>query len=140
MRIWKLALLALSLSIPCLLYGGSVQAQTIQVTVRDLALKSGESTEVGDVYYISHDCKSLLKATPAVEIMDGPPGVTATINPADVVPRAYSCAKPVKGGKLVITAKDIQDHSYTRMVLRINMQTLNGDRQFSRNFNVTLFP
>ena len=135
MRIWKLALLALSLSIPCLPYGGSVQAQTTQ-----LALKSGESSEIADIYYISRDCKSLLKATPAVEILDGPPGVTATINPADVVPHTYSCAKPVKGGKLVISAKDIHDHSSSRMVLRINMQTLSGDRQFSRNINLTLFP
>jgi hypothetical protein len=140
MRTWKLALLALSLSVPYFLCGGSVQAQTIQFTVHELALKSGESSEVADVYYVSTNCKSLLKATPAVEILDGPPGVSATINPADVVPRGLGCAKPVKGGKLVISAKDVQDHSYTRMVLRINMQTASGDRQVSRNFNVNLFP
>src|SRR5262245_39294993 len=62
--------------------GGGVQAQTIQFTVKDVALKSGESAELGDVFYISASCKSLLKATPEVEILDGPPGVTAAINPA----------------------------------------------------------
>jgi hypothetical protein len=120
--------------------GGGAQAQTIQRTVHDIALKSGESSELGDVYFITSNCKSLLKSTPEVEILDGPPGVTVTIKPAKVVPRYHSCANPVSGGKLMITATDIQDHSYTRMVLRINYKTLNGDRQGSANVNVALFP
>lgn len=103
-------------------------------------MKSGESVELGDVYFINTNCKSLLKSTPEVEIMDGPPGVTATINAAKVIPRGYSCANPIAGGKLVITAKDVQDVSYTRMVLRINYKTLDGDRQRSENVNISLFP
>jgi len=123
-----------------LLVGGGAQAQSIQFTVKEIALKNGDSTELGDVFYISTNCKSLLKGTPEVEILDGPPGVTAVINAAKVVPRGYSCAKPVSGGKLVITAKDIQDYSYTRMVLRIRYKTLVGDRESSQNINITLFP
>lgn len=118
----------------------AAQAQTIQFTVHDIALKSGESSELGDVWFINANCKSLLKATPEVEILDGPPGVTVAITPAKVVPRHYSCANPVAGGKLMITAKDIQEHSYTRMVLRVNYKTLNGDRQRSKSLNVALFP
>ena len=72
--------------------------------------------------------------------MDGPPGVTAAINAAKVIPHGYSCSNPVSGGKLVLTAKDIQDTSYTRMVLRINYKTLDGDRQRSENVNISLFP
>jgi hypothetical protein len=120
--------------------GGVAQAQTIQFTVHDIALKSGESSELGDVYFISSNCKSMLKGTPEVEIMDGPPGVTVAINPAKVVPRFYGCANPVAGGKLTISAKDIQEQSYTRMVLRVNYKTLNGDRQHSKSINVALFP
>jgi hypothetical protein len=129
-----LALLAL------MLFGGGARAQTIQFTVRDIALKNGESTEFGDVYFIGTACKSLLKATPQVEILDGPPGVTAAINAAQVVPRGWGCANPVAGGKLVITANDVQDYSYTRMVLRINYKTSIGDRQNTQNINITLFP
>ena len=140
MRIWKSALLTVSLFIPGLLYGGSVQAQAIHRTATDIALKNGESTEVGDVYFISTDCKSVLKATPTVDILDGPPGVSATINPADVVPTGYSCAKPIRGGKLVITAKDIPMYSHSRMTLRINFSTLTGERQRAENFYITLFP
>ena len=123
-----------------MLLGGGVQAQTIQWTVHDIALKNGETTELGDVFFINANCKSLLKETPAVEIIDGPPGVTATINAAKVVPRVYSCSKPVAGGKLLLAAKDIHEQSYTRMVLRIHYKTLNGDRQRAENINISLFP
>jgi len=116
------------------------QAQTIQFTTQDIALKSGESTEIADVFSISLNCKSLLKGTPTVEILEGPPGVTAVVNPANVVPRALGCANPVVGGKLVVSAKDIQEYSYSRMVLRVTYKTLNGDRQRARNINIALFP
>ena len=122
------------------LVGGGAQAQSIQFTVKEIALKNGDSTELGDVFYISTNCKSLLKGTPEVEILDGPPGVTAIINAAKVVPRGVGCANPVSGGKLVITAKDVRDYSYTRMVLRIRYKTLDGDRERSENINITLFP
>src|SRR6266849_8197547 len=72
--------------------GGAAQAQTIQFTVKDIALKSGESVELGEVFYITTNCKSLLKGTPEVEILDGPPGVTAVITPSKVVPRGFGCA------------------------------------------------
>ena len=123
-----------------LLFGGGAQAQSIQFTVKEIALKNGDSTELGDVYFINTNCKSVLKSTPEVEILDGPPGVTAVINAAKVVPRGYSCAKPVSGGKLVITAKDVQNYSYTRMVLRVRYKTLDGDRERSENINIALFP
>jgi hypothetical protein len=123
-----------------MLCGANAQAQSIQFTVREIALKNGESTELGDVYWLNTNCKSLLKSTPEVEILDGPPGVTVAINPAKVVPRNYGCSNPVSGGKLVITAKDVQDYSYTRMVLRIRYKTLEGDREHSVSINIALFP
>jgi hypothetical protein len=134
----KLALLC-SLFMP-LLFEGAAQAQSIQFTVQEIALKNGESTEFGDVFFINTNCKSLLKSTPEVEILDGPPGVTAAISSAKVVPRSFGCANPISGGKLVITAKDVQDYSYTRMVLRVRFKTVNGGRERSANINIALFP
>lgn len=132
-----------ALAVLCLLccLGGSVaKAQTIQMSVRNVALKNGETMEFGDVYLISTECRSLLTATPEVEVMDGPPGVEVTIKQAMVVPRVYSCAKPVSGGKMTITAKDVEDYSYSRMVLRIKYKTRSGERQQSQHINLTLFP
>jgi hypothetical protein len=140
MQIGNRATLILALLVVMLFGGNAVRAQTIQRTVWDIALKSGETTELGDVYWIASNCKSLLKGTPAVEILDGPPGVTVAINAAKVVPHYYGCANPVAGAKLLLTASDIQDYSYTRLVLRITYKTVDGDRQRSENFNITLFP
>jgi hypothetical protein len=140
MHIGSKATLIFALLVGMLIGGSAAQAQTIQFTVKDVALKSGESTELGNVFFIGTNCKSLLKETPAVEILDGPPGVTAVVNAAKVVPHGYGCANPVTGGKLVITAGDIQEYSYTRMVLRITYKTLDGDRQRSENINIALFP
>jgi hypothetical protein len=120
--------------------GSGAQAQTIQFTVRDISLKSGESTELGNVYFINSNCKSMLKATPSVEILDGPPGVTAIVSAAKVVPHFYGCSNPIAGGKLVLSASQIEDFSYTRMVLRINYQTVDGARQRTENINLTLVP
>jgi hypothetical protein len=140
MHIGNKAFLILAFLVVMLFGGGAVQAQTIQRSVLDIALKSGETTELGDVYMIGSNCKSMLKGTPVVEILDGPPGVTVAINPAKVVPHYYSCSNPVAGAKLLLTATDIQDYSYTRLVLRITYKTVDGERQRSENFNIALFP
>jgi|SRR3954471_4039833 len=141
MRIFpKAGVVIAAVCLTCIFAVDRASAQTISVGVSNIALKSGESTEFGDVYFISTNCKSLLKGTPEVEIMDGPPGVTVAIKPAQVVPHGYSCAKPVAGGKLVISAKDVEDFSRTQMVVRVSYKTAMGPRQRSSNINVTLFP
>ena len=115
-------------------------AQTLYFNVHNIALKSGESAELTDVYYISADCKSLLKAVPEVEILDGPPGVTAAIKEDKIVPRGFGCTKPVSGGKLIITANEVEEYGRARMVLRIKLKTSAGDRQYSRDVNISLIP
>ncbi len=75
--------------------------------------------EVGDLYLVGEDCSSLLTSEPEVEVMDGPPGVAVAIKPAMVVPDGPDCETSVLGGKMLITARDIDVYSYSRMVLRI---------------------
>jgi hypothetical protein len=116
------------------------QAQTMAVTGSPtIALKSGETAELGNVYYISN-CKSILTSTPEVEILDGPPGVTASIREDMVIARAQKCAAPVKGGKLFVAARDIQDQSFSNLTLRITYKTRDGERKLSQVFNLELFP
>jgi hypothetical protein len=121
--------------------GGGAQTRTTQYAAADIALKRGETAELGDIWFVNKkNCKSLLKGTPDVEILDGPHGVTAAVNVAEVVPRSLGCADPVAGGKLVITAKDIQDYATARTTFRIKYRTLDGDRQQNGSLNITLFP
>ena len=64
------------LGVAGLLPSAEARAQTITGS-GSIALKSGESVEVGNVFY-AINCRSLLKSTPEVEILEGPPGVTAS--------------------------------------------------------------
>jgi hypothetical protein len=121
---------------------GNVQAQAQTMAVvgsPTIALKSGESAELANLYFISN-CKSVLTSTPAVEILDGPPGVTASIKEEMVMARAQKCAAPVKGGKLFVAAGDIQDQSFSTLTLRITYKTRDGERKLSQLFNLELFP
>jgi hypothetical protein len=133
-------LIAASLLSACLLSGGAATAQTIHIPVRDIVLKNGETTEFAQVWLVSRDCKSMMTATPQVEVLEGPPGVTVEMRPAPVVPRAVSCANPIAGGKLFIAARGVEDYSRSTMVLRIIYKTRDGDRQRAEHISVTLFP
>lgn len=129
----------LSLCVACLA-GSAAQAQMIHVSVEDIALRNGESVEFGDVYLIGTNCRSLITTVPEIEVMDGPPGVAVAVKEAMVVPHEHGCDKSVRGGRVVITAKDIDAYSYTRMILRITYKTPNGNLQRSQHINVALFP
>jgi hypothetical protein len=111
-----------------------------QTFVPTISLKGGESAELSNVSW-TVNCKSMLKDTPEVEIVDGPPGVTASIRPGMVLPRVANCAKPVEGGTVVLTAgKEIDDPSNTRITLRVKYKTKDGNRQSSMVYNLALFP
>ena len=141
MRTLATSLLAfLCVGITGVLGGAGARAQTMALSgVATIALKSGESTEVGNLYYVTN-CKSLLKSTPEVEILDGPPGVTASIKEDMILPRFQKCASPVKGAKLVLAANGIEDSSFSTLTLRVTYRTRDGDRKLSHIFNLSLLP
>jgi hypothetical protein len=116
----------------------AAHAQTITGSAT-IALKSGESAEVGDLYFVTN-CRSILKGTPDVEILDGPPGISVAIKAAMVTPRAQRCSNQVPGGKLVISAEKIEDPSYTPLTIRITYHTRDGDRKSGLVYNLSLFP
>jgi hypothetical protein len=127
-------LVALSLIAP-----GAAMAQSWQTRSATLALKSGETAEIGDLYFVIN-CRSILKGPPQATILSGPPGVTVEVKEADVLPRIQQCSRPVKGGKLIIKAGDVGDESETTMTIRVNFDTKDGPRQVGYNVNLSLFP
>jgi hypothetical protein len=105
-----------------------------------IALKSGETAEIGNVFWVAN-CRSLLKGAMSVEILEGPPDVTASIRDQKIVPHKYNCAKPVDGGVLLLTApKEIKTRTQAKVTLRVKYPTVDGERQNSRNIDLTLVP
>jgi hypothetical protein len=142
MRITSSAFLAVCcLILAFLLETASARAQGVMALANagTIALKSGESTEVTKLYWVE-GCRSTLKSPPEVEILDGPPQVTAEVKEAMVLPRVQNCSKPVQGGILVLSAKDIEDPSFSRLTVRVIYKTRDGDRKFSGVFNLQLLP
>lgn len=126
------------LGVAVILGSAGAHAQTITRPV-PIALKSGESIELMDLY-VASNCRSVLRSTPEAEVLDGPPGVTVTVKAAMVTPRAFGCAKEVPGGKLVITAGEIEDPSYTQLTIRVTYRTRDGERKYSVVYSLSLFP
>jgi len=124
-----------SFCVCCALFssGIGVHAQT------RIALKSGESTELMLVYWI-RNCRSIVVGNPEVEILEGPEELTLAIKPGMVLPLAQNCAKPVQGGTLIATAKDIADQKQATLTYRIKFKTKEGERQQSGVYRVSLFP
>ncbi len=104
-----------------------------------IAMKSGESVELMNVFLIAN-CRSIAIGTPEVEILEGPAEVSLAIKEDMILPRGYNCANPVPGGKVVATAKAVDEPKVGNLVFRVKFKGKSGDRQISYTYNVSLFP
>ena len=105
-----------------------------------LALKSGETVTLAEVWWIAH-CHSLLKGPMTVEILDGPPEITAAIVEKNVIPHNSDCANPVKGGLLKLTAAaNVANKIHAEVVLRVKYPTEDGERQKSFDVDAIVIP
>jgi len=104
-----------------------------------IALKSGESIDLGPVYWIA-SCRSIMIGLPDVEILEGPPQLSLSIKEGMVRARKQNCADPVAGGTLVLTAKDIHEPSDARLAYRLKYKTKDGDRVRGNIYRVSLYP
>ena|ERR1043166_3208188 len=134
MRICRTAIPALGLApiIGCLCTDAQAQPSR-------LALRNGETIEIGTVYYVSN-CRSIMIGLPEIEILEGPAEVSFAIKAEDVVPRRFGCAGKVPGGKLTLTARGITERTEANLIYRLKYKTKEGDRQTSNAYIVSLFP
>ncbi len=105
-----------------------------------ISLKSGETADLGPLFWVAN-CKSLLTGAIMVEVLEGPPGVTASVKEQKVLPRKFNCAKEVPGGKLIVTAPaEVKERTQGTLTIRMKYPTKDGERQGSRTVSVVLFP
>jgi hypothetical protein len=106
-----------------------------------VALKSGETAELGNLFFVVN-CRSTLKGTMTVEVLEGPPEITASIRLQQIIPRIQNCAKPVPGGVLLLSAaKEIKARTQAKVVLRVKYPIVDGgERQKSFDIDLILLP
>jgi len=111
-----------------------------QIRVNAIALKSGESTEMGPIYWITRgaNCRSTLEKIEGVEILEGPPELSIKIVEQPVLPN--DCTKKVPGGIVILSAGDVTAPVHSKIVYRIKLKTKDGDRQSSFIYTVALYP
>ena len=137
----QLRVVHLVLSVVAMAAAGTSAAHAQRVReAPNVVLKSGESYEYGP-FYVVINCRSMLKGTPAAEIVEGPPGVSVTMKDEMVLPRAHNCPNRVLGATMVISAgKEIEDPSDTRLIVRVTYKTRDGDKKSNNTFNLSLLP
>lgn len=138
MGIWPNTFLAI-LGVGIATFLGTTVGNAQEEEVPRISLKSGETIELRNVSFI-RNCRSILKETPVVEVLEGPEELTLTIKPAMVVRRSDNCSNPVAGGIVLATAKDVKAPKEARLTYRVKYKTLEGDRQIARVYMVSLFP
>jgi hypothetical protein len=111
----------------------------VRAEVRGLALKSGETAELGLVYWVIN-CRSIMVGTPVLEVLEGPEEIVLAIKDGMVLPRRLNCANQVPGGTVVATVKEVKEPKQARLTYRIKYKTKDGDRQTSTTYDVSLFP
>lgn len=104
-----------------------------------VALKSGESVELGLVYWVAN-CRSIMIGLPDIEVLEGPAELVLSIKEGMVLPRRQNCASRVAGGTLVVTAKDIREPAEAKLAYRLKYKTKDGERVRSNVYRVSLYP
>jgi hypothetical protein len=137
MRFFKNLLLAITCFGIAIFVG--IAGAHAQEGLRRIALKSGESVELRS-FYFTINCQSIAIGTPVLDVLEGPPELTVAIKEGMVLALAEKCAKPVPGGTLVATAKDIEVPKEAKLTIRLKYKTKVGDRQSSSAYIVSLFP
>jgi hypothetical protein len=129
-----------SLSVAVALLSAVVLAEAPTAHAQQLlAMKNGESVEMGVVYYVTN-CRSIMVGMPEIEILEGPPQLTIKIKEGMVLPRRSNCANKVPGGTMVATAKDVDKAIEGKLTYRVKYQTKDGPRQVSGSYRVSLYP
>ena len=127
---FALACLALASS------AGPSGAQGVKA-LRHVALKSGESAELRNFYFVQH-CRSVMIGTPALDVLQGPEEVTVALKEGDKIPS--KCTNRVPGGTVIATAKEVKTTKEAKLTIRLKFNTKVGERQSVSSFLVSLFP
>lgn len=122
-----------------LLFVASELFLTSFVSAQEVALRSGESVDLGSVYW-AEGCTSTLITLVGVDVLEGPPGVKLSLRKEDVQPRQQNCPTKIQGGVVVASVKDVPTPTAGVLKYRVRYKTTNGSRQSEHSVQMSLQP
>jgi hypothetical protein len=111
----------------------------ISAAAQSVALRSGESTDLGAVYWVE-SCQSIVKSFIGVEILEGPPGVVIALREQPVRARRQNCPNEVPGAIVTITAKEVTEKTSATTRYRVKYDTEDGKKQSNHTVKIDLYP
>jgi len=115
-------------------------AQDAAVTL--FSIKDGETLLLRNVTIVSPNCESLFEAFEDIDVIEGSPELTLKFEPGLVTTNTTRgpCPKPVAGGQVFITAKEVTERKEVPLTFRVRYNTKNGPWQQTVKFRILMFP
>jgi hypothetical protein len=117
----------------------SHSAQAQQNQTQRIAAKSGETIELFNVF-AQVNCRSILLATPEVEILDGPPELTISVKEQFVPAPRFDCHNKLKGGTVLAIIGKIDKPIEGKLTFRVKYKTKAINNQQAYTYFYSLFP
>jgi hypothetical protein len=129
----------LSIAALCLI-GTMAMAQDAPVTL--FSIKDGETLLLRNVTTVSSNCEPLFEAFEDIDVIEGSPELTLKFEPGLVTTNTTRgpCLKPVAGGQVFITAKEVTERKEVPLTFRVRYNTKNGPWQQTVKFRILMFP
>jgi hypothetical protein len=106
------------------------------------SIKSGETLPLRVVSIVTATCDPLFLGFEGIDVMEGPQELLLKFEPGMV--RTYAttrdCPKPVNGGTVMATAKDVTARKEGLLTFRVRMKTKQGPLARTWRFRVLLYP
>jgi hypothetical protein len=120
--------------------GTMAMAQDAAVTL--FSIKDGETLLLRNVTIVSPNCESLFEAFEDIDVIEGSPELTLKFEPGLVTTNTTRgpCPKPVAGGQVFITAKEVIERKEVPLTFRVRYNTKNGPWQQTVKFRILMFP
>ena len=105
-----------------------------------ISLKSGESADVGAVYWIKN-CNSSLKKILGIDILEGSnPAIQFNVREELVSASRQNCAEKVPGGVVYVIASQLPEKQSIVIKYRVKYETTDGQQQSTHSVQLDLYP
>ncbi|MEG0921060.1 MAG: hypothetical protein RSD57_14960 [Comamonas sp.] len=105
-----------------------------------ISLKSGESADVGAVYWVKN-CQSKLKQILGVEVLEGNnPALQLNVRDELVTASRQNCTEKVMGGVVYATAGQVTEKQKAIIKYRVKYETTEGPQQSTHSVQFDLYP